>query len=101
MPLALVHLHPDNFSVLGVWLSQDRCAYLRTRDGGEARSIGQEIMSRRGPAPTWDEWAEHLADSRPVDAMWQAIQRRNGEEPRHVLARAVALEAVARRARVK
>lgn len=97
MVLALVHMDPDTFAVLGVWLDPERSAYLRTADGGQARTLGSEIMAEKGSAPTWDEWAEHLADSIPTVAMFQAIDRRDGEEPRHVLARAVAMEAVGRR----
>lgn len=97
MPLALVHIDPDTLQVLGVWINPTDCAYLRTKDGGAARTLGQEIMARKGEAPTWDEWAEHLAYRTPTVAAWQAIPRNDGEETRHVLARAVALEAVVRR----
>lgn len=97
MPLALVHIHPDTLQVLGVWLSPTRSAYLRTKDGGAARTLGRQIMDARGSAPTWDEWCQHLAEKTPTVVMWQAIPRNDGEEPRHVLARAVALEAVERR----
>jgi hypothetical protein len=97
MPLALVHVHPDTLQVLGVWLSPKKYAYLRTKDGGEAQTLGRSIMAARGPAPTWDQWARHLAEKTPTVVAWQAIQRNNGEEVRHVLARAVALEAVQRR----
>jgi hypothetical protein len=99
MPLALVHMHPDTYKVLGVWLSPNRFAYLHTKDGGAARTLGQEIMAARGSAPTWDEWARHLSEKTPTVALWQAIPRSNGEEARHVLARAVALEAVEERKR--
>lgn len=94
MPLALVHMDPDTFKVLGVWLSPKQFAYLRTRDGGAARQLGKDVVLARGSAPTWDEWARRLAERRPSSVMWQAIPRRDGEEPRHVLARAVAEEAV-------
>ncbi|MFA7264889.1 MAG: hypothetical protein WC054_01015 [Candidatus Nanopelagicales bacterium] len=99
MPLALVHVHPDSNKVLGVWLSPTSSAYLRTKDGGEARTLGASIMESRGSAPTWDEWARHLAQRTPTVALWRAIPRKTGEEPRHVLARAVALEAVENRKR--
>lgn len=97
MPLALVHIDPDSLQVLGVWLDSTRCAYLRTQHGGAAQTLGRSIMDARGPAPTWDEWARHLAEKTPTVAAWQAIPRNDGEEPRHVLARAVAQEAVANR----
>ncbi len=97
MPLAIVHMDPDSLQVLGVWLSPKKYAYLRTKDGGTAQTLGREIMAARGPAPSWDEWAMHLAEKTPTVAAWQAIPRKDGEETRHVLARAVALEAVQRR----
>lgn len=97
MPLALVHIDPDSLQVLGVWLGPDRFAYLRTKDGGAAQTLGRELMDARGPAPTWDEWAMHLAERTPTVAAWQAVPRKDGEEPRHVLARAVAQEAVGKR----
>jgi hypothetical protein len=94
--LALVHIDPDTLQVQGVWLSPDRSAYLRTTSP-ESKTIAQSIMDARGPAPTWDEWCQHLASKTPTVAAWQAIDRRDGEEPRHVLARAVAMEAVSNR----
>jgi hypothetical protein len=97
VPLALVHMDPDTLAVLGVWLSPKSSAYLRTLDGGHGQTVGASIMAQKGPAPTWNEWCEHLAESTPTVAKFQAVPRRNGEEPRHVLARAVALEAVHRR----
>lgn len=97
MPLALVHMDPDSFAVLGVWLSPTKSAYLRTKDGGAARTTGQEIMDERGPAPTWEEWVHHLEEATPTVALFKAVARVDGEEPRHVLARAVADEAVHRR----
>ena len=99
MPLAAVHVHPESYRVLGVWLSPTRFSYLRTKDGGEARTLGREVMASRGPAPTWDEWVRHLADRTPTVALWLAVPRNDGEEPRHVLARSVAQEAVDRRKR--
>lgn len=97
MSLALVHIHPDDLTVLGVWLSPTSSAYLRTKDGGAARTLGHQIMDSRGSGPTWNEWARHLSEKTPTVAVWQAVPRSDGEEPRHVLARAVAQEAVARR----
>lgn len=97
MPLAAVHVHPDSLQVLGVWLSPTSFAYLRTKDGGEARTLGKDIMGSRGTAPTWDEWVQYLSDRTPTVALWRAVPRNDGEEPRHVLSRSVAQEAVFRR----
>jgi hypothetical protein len=94
--LALVHMDPDTLEVQGVWLSSNQSAYLRTTSP-ESKTLAQSIMDARGSAPTWDEWCQHLASKTPTVAAWQAIDRRDGEEPRHVLARAVAMEAVSRR----
>lgn len=99
MPLALVHIDPDSLTVQGVWLSSDDSAYLRTAQGGTARTVGRDIIADRGPSPTWDEWAQTLAQRTPTRALWRAIPRHDGEEARHVLARAVALEAVETRQR--
>lgn len=97
MPTALVHMDPDNFHVLGVWLTFDQSAYLRTSDGGAARSLGRETMDNRGSAPSWEEWADYLTEARTTDAMWQRVPRKNGESAGQVLARVVAQEAVSRR----
>lgn len=97
MPLALVHIDPDSLQVQGVWLSPTQSAYLRTPAGGAAQTLGREIMADRGPTPTWDEWATYLAQRTPTVALWRALPRSDGEEPRHVLARAVAMESVENR----
>jgi hypothetical protein len=97
VPKAAVHIHPDTLRVVGVWLSPTRSAYLNTRDGGRAKTVGRETMRDKGRAVTWDEWVTFLSETWPSVARWQAIERNDGEEPRHVLARAVATEAVNRR----
>lgn len=97
MPLALVHIDPDSLKVQGVWLSPTKRAYLRTQSGRAAETIGRDAMAGRGPSPTWDEWCEYLSQRTPTVALWRAIPRNHGEEARHVLARAVAMEAVENR----
>jgi hypothetical protein len=99
VPLALVHVDPDEWTVQGVWLSPTSRAYLRTASGLKSESIGQEVMASRGSGPSWDEWCEHLAQRTPTVALWRAIPRNHGEEARHVLARAVAMEAVENRSK--
>jgi hypothetical protein len=97
MALVAVHLDPDTYEVLGVWLSPTESSYLRTPGRLAAQQTGSEIVSAKGPAATWDEWCRRLSERRGVSAVWRAEPRNNGEEARHVLARVVAQEAVNRR----
>ena len=97
MPKTLVHMHPDTLNVVGVWLSPTSSAYLNVPAGAHARTVGEEIMADRGTALSWDEWCDHLAEGWPSVARWQSVECRQGEEPRHVLARSAASRAVARR----
>lgn len=98
MALAAVHMDPDTFRVLGVWLSEHDSSYVHTSNTARAKQLARETMSEKGPVPTWDEWCRQLAERWPVAVMWQAVPRKDGEEARHVLARVLATEAVNRRA---
>lgn len=97
MALAAVHLDPDTFQVLGVWLSPGSSAYLSSAKSAHAHQLGTELMAQKGRRVSWDEWCRHLASRRVTVAMWIDVPRNDGEEPRHVLARVVAQEAVSRR----
>lgn len=97
MPLALVHLHPETRRVVGVWLDSDRHAYLRTKDGGAAETVGREVVASRGAAVTWDEWVRAQVKTSPTVALFESASRSPEDEPRHVLARAVAQESVSLR----
>lgn len=92
-----MHRRPDTLRVVGVWLSPTRSAYLNTRDGGYAKAVGQQTMRYKSRVMSWDEWCDFLTATWPPVGCWQSIERNEGEEPRHVLARAVAQEAVTRR----
>lgn len=98
MALVAVHLDPDTFQVLGVWLSPTQSAYLNSVKSSSAMDIGNEVMKQKGRGITWDDWCRQLASRRVTVAMWADIARADHEEPRHVLARAVATEAVNKRA---
>ncbi len=99
MPRALVHLHPESGRVLGVWLDPFRSAYLNTRDSGYAKTVGADVVDNKKAAISWDDYVDLLAEQWPSVAIWQSVPRADGEEPRHVLARMVATEAVEQRER--
>lgn len=97
MALVAVHLDPESFQVLGVWLDPDTSAYLSVPGKQSAQDIGREIVGAKGRGVTWDAWCRRLAERRNISAQWVSAPRHNGEEARHVLARVVAEEAVNKR----
>lgn len=98
MALAAVHLDPDTFHVLGVWLSPTVSAYLSVPGRESAQDTGRAVISAMGSRVSWDEWCRRLAERRTISAQWMATPVHDGEEARHVLARVVAQEAVNKRA---
>lgn len=97
MALVAVHLDPDTFRVLGVWLDPETSAYLTVPGKAATQVIGREIISAKGRGITWDEWCRRLQERRTISAVWVATPRHDGEEARHVLARVVAQESVNKR----
>jgi hypothetical protein len=97
MALVAVHLDPDTFQVLGVWLNPETSAYLNVPNKQSSQDTGREIVGSKGRGVTWDQWCRRLAERRSISAQWVATPRHDGEEARHVLARVVAEEAVNKR----
>lgn len=81
MSRVAVHLHPTTRDLLGVWVEGDggvpRSAYRVTgyhQQNGTDRWAGRVAKAKGGP--TFDDFADYLAECTPMDAWWESVQRR-------------------------